>query len=316
MVGLSIWAGVFAWRRVLVVAQLAGQALVALLGLIVLQGATQVLLGLTPPPVPFANWLALIVASVVLLAGLWDRQARFSLAGLYACAFIALGMAQLQRGFAPARLFLWGAVCDLAGFLLVAALLGWGLTRLLRQSGQRTGLWVRRLYRPPAADRWSVSWFPWVQALLAAAVACLTFWIAADLRFDGMGQGVALFGLSGRSAACPAALMLLGACILMAWQSGNAWRASWQYAALATGVVFTTSVGWAMMESNTAWPWMHRGVKLLISLSMMTLMTGYGLGRFLPRHSDWIERGRCAKSICAGLALGLLLVLLALRWLN
>jgi hypothetical protein len=314
MVGLSIWAGVFAGRRPLALAQVAAQTLVALLGLAVLRGAAQLLWG-GPPPVSLANWAALIVASVILLAGLWDRQARFSLAGLYACALIALGMAQLQRGFAPARFFLWGAVCDLAGFLLVAALLGWGLARLPRQPGQRTGRWMRRLHLLSATDRWSVSWFPWVQALLAAAVACLTIWIAADLRFDGMGQGVALFGLSGRSAACPAALMLLGTCILMAWQSENRWRASWQYAALAAGVLFTTSVGWAMMESSTAGPWLHRGVKLLISLSMMTLMTGYGLGRFLPRHSDWIERGRRAKSVFAGLALGLLvvLVLLALR---
>ena len=49
-------------------------------------------------------------------------------------------------------------------------------------------------------------------------------WIALDFSFDDMGQDVALFGLAGRQATCSAALMLVGATILMAWQSSGRWR--------------------------------------------------------------------------------------------
>lgn len=255
-----------------------------------------------------------------ILAGVvaWRRKSpvlvRLSGAALYAVALIALGLAQLERGFAPARFFLWGAACDLAGFILVAALLGWGWTRLLRATGQRAGHRTAWLRLPEAADHGSAYWFCGSQAVLAAAVACLAIWIAADLRFDGMGQGVALFDLDGRTAACPAALMLLGTSILMAWQSTHAWRAGWQYAALAAGVLFTTSVGWASVASSSESLWLDRGVNLLISVSMMTLMTGYGLGRFLPRGSDWVARGRRAMPVFAVLALALLLALLAVGW--
>ena len=145
-----------------------------------------------------------------------------------------------------------------------------------------------------------------LQALLVLTDATLAVWIAADVSFDGLGAGVALFGLSGRLVACPAALMLLGTAILMAWQSQGRWRAGWQYAALGLGMLFTTTIGWATMDAATASPWLHRSVNLLISASMMTLMTGVGLGRVLPRRSDWIPRGRRgdARVRHAGLAAG------------
>jgi len=303
-------------RRTFVFAHAAVQASIALIGLTVVRSLAHGLLDAPLVVLQRLDWLALTATAVALTTGLWDRTAKFSLAGLYAWALIALGMAQIQRGFVPARFLLWGAVCDLAGVILVAALIGWGLNKLERAEGKPWGHWTSKLRIPDAASRWSGQhWFHYSQALLAFTVACLTVWIAADVTFDGMGQGVALFGLSGRSAACPAALMLLGTAILMAWQSGCVWRAGWQYAALAAGVLFTTSLGWAMMDPTAASPWLHRGGNLLISTSMMTVMTGVGLGRFLPRHSDWISRGRRAMPAFAMSAL-VLLVLLIASWLR
>ena len=124
---------------------------------------------------------------------------------------------------------------------------------------------------------------------------------------------MALFGLSGRLVACPAALMLLGTAILMAWQNQGRWRAGWQYAALGLGMLFTTTIGWSTMDAATASPWLHRSVNLLISASMMTLMTGFGLGRVLPRRSDWIPRGRRAMPVFGTLALLLAATLVARR---
>jgi hypothetical protein len=47
---------------------------------------------------------------------------------------------------------------------------------------------------------------------------------------------------------------------------------------------------------------------------MMTLMTGFGLGRVLPRHSDWIPRGRRAMPVFGILAAVLLAMLAAGRF--
>lgn len=293
------------WCRPLVFAHAAVLGGLALTGLVAAWGLVRGLLA-GPPLVPQTlDWLALIATGAALVICLWDRAARFPLAGLYVGGLTAVGMGQIQRGLAPAQFFLWGGVCDLAGFVLVAALLGWVLAKL--------GPVASRLRIPADARRWSGQWFRVLQAVLALASASLVVWIATEVSFDELGQDRALLNLSGRLAACPAALMLLGTAILMAWQNRGPWRAGWQYAAMFAGMLFTSSIGWATMDAAAASPWLHRGVKLLISASMMTLLTGFGLGRILPRHSDWIQRGRRAMPAFGMLALVLLAMIVARR---
>ena len=249
----------------------------------------------------FVVWISL----GKVMQDLRDRAARFPLTGLYILGLTALGMAEIHRGFAPAQFFLWGVVCDLAGFVLVAALLGWLVPRLRPVA---VGLRI-----PDESGRGSAAWFQVLQALLTLAAAGLATWIAIDFSFDGMGKGVALFGLAGRWAACPAALMLVGTTILMAGQSRGRWRADWQYAAMVAGMLFTGSLGWAALATTTPAPWSDRSVNLLISASMMTLLTSVGLARVLPRDSDWIVSGRRAMPAFASLALGLLAIVIVQR---
>jgi hypothetical protein len=282
-----------------VFAQAAVQVAVLITGGLVCAAMVRVLAALPPSRWRVEDWAALTATGVGVAASCWDRTARFALPGLYAWGLVALGFAQVQRGFAPALFFLWGGVCELAGFLLVAALLGWVTEFVSRR-------WA-------AAARETAAWFACAQALLALVVVVLTIWIAVDMAFDGMGTGVALLGLDGRSAACPAALMLLGTAILMAWQSQGRWRAGWQFAALALGMLFTVSIGWAAIDEANLSPWRQRGINLLISASMMTCMTGWGLGRVLPRGSDWIQRGRQAMPAFGVLAATLAVVLIAGR---
>jgi hypothetical protein len=218
---------------------------------------------------------------------------------LYALAFVALSMGQIHRGCSPGKFFVWAGVCEWAGFVLVAALVGWWLP-----GSRLAAKW--RIPTEPAPR--SGGWFSLAQAFLAAVTAVLAAWISIDFSFDGMGADVALLGLSGRQAGNPAALMLIGTAMLMAWQSRGAWRAGWQYAAMAAGVLFTSSIGWARLDASPpsatfASPWFHRSVNLLISASMMTLLTGYWLARVFPGRDDWIARGRRAMPVFALLAL-------------
>ena len=271
--------------------------------------------------VPVGFWLCLgtlLAASVTTgVVALRRRQQAFVyLSGLllYALGLAALGLGEIQRGYSPAKFFVWGGVCEWAGFVLVAALLGWTL-RSIKPVADALGT-------ADASARSAGEWFPRSQALLAAAVAVLAAWIALDFTFDGMGEGIALLGWSGRRAGCPAALMLVGAAILMAWQTAGAWRAGWQYAALSAGVLFTSSLGWARLDSAVAHaagdsPWLHRSLNLLISASMMTVLTRFGLARVLPRQSDWIPRARRVTPVFGGLALLLLAVVLLQKfWLR
>jgi len=288
-------------------AHLAAQFAVGLLGLVVAVGVVRDVMDLAHRDLTLLDWIALgaSVAAVAMCA--WDRTARFPLAGLYFLGLSATGMALLCYDLSPGQFFLWGAVCFLAGFVLVAALIGWSLPRM---KPAWTALRIAH-----EGTRWPGHWFTPMQASLAVVAAALATWVAIDFSFDGMGSDLALFGLSGRLSSCPATLMLVGAAILMAWQTrGNA-RAGWQNAAMAAGVLFSSTLGWAMLDARSGTPtgdapWLHRSVNLMVSAAMMTLLAGFGLGKVLPHGSDWIARGRRAVPAFGGLALLMLAVVL------
>jgi hypothetical protein len=263
------------------------------------------------PPLRFQtwHWAALAVTGAAVVLRLWDAAASAPAGGLYAFGLVVLGWWWIERGLAPAAIFWWGGSCELAGFALVAAVTGWVVPRVERRLG-----WVR----PPGDRRWSRRWFDPAHFLLIVATAVLAAWISVDFRFDGAGQGMALFGMAGRATGCVAALMLVGASIVMAWQTHGAWHRVWQYAAMAVGLVFTTSIGWARIdamgyriEGESAW--LDRAASLMISSAMMTLMSGFGLSRALPVGSDWVVRGRQAMPVFAVLALLMLLIVLLNR---
>lgn len=230
----------------------------------------------------------------------WNRIAPFALAIGYSLAWLLLAVAQVARGVSPWRFFVWSGLAEWAGLLLVTSLVGW---------------WVRR---PRDASRQILSadgdrLFPAVQALLTVTVALWLGWVTIDFSFDGMGAGLALFGFAGRTCACPSALMLLGASILMAWQSSAGWRVRWQSLAITMGLLFTTSISWVRVDASSEAPWWDRQLALALTSGMMSLMTRFAFPRVLPAQSDWLVRGRQASCVCTVIAL-LLASSTAITW--
>jgi hypothetical protein len=234
-----------------------------------------------------------------------DSSAQAAAAGLYAAGLIVVGMLLVYRDLPSPRVFVWTGICELTGFVLVAAVAGWTWQRF-------SGVASSGRAQVPT-DRAPPGWFCWSQAGLAVVAVLLILWILLDASFHDIGEGRALFGLAGHMAACPAALMLVGATIVMAWQTRGRWRGAWQYAALGAGVLFTSSVGWARIDllSDAVWP--QRIWCLWSSTLMMTLLTSFGLPRVLPASGDWITRGRRASPVFATAAV-LLGVLLVMHW--
>jgi hypothetical protein len=252
------------------------------------------------------------------------------LCGLYLAALTALCM--WWDKFQPTpREFCWRAASELAAFVLVAAALGWGLQRTKRfwqllhiplmEMGNGT-ISVddapHNLDVSPSSPRWSIGWFMYSQAVLTAVAAGLAVWVSIDFGFDGVGRGIALFGLAGRVAGALGMLMLLAATILMVWQAekGAGWRFHWQYAALAAGLLLGSCCGWALLDPNPDFPagkapWLHRSVALLAAAAAMTLVSTVGLARLLPKTSDWIAAGRRTLPHFGGLTLVVLGLVLA-----
>jgi hypothetical protein len=292
-------------QRQLVFAHLAILAATFLLASITAVGMVLAMNDLPRLGAPLLDWLTLLTTLAAVTVSLWDRTARFPLTAYYLLGFVALTLAQIARGGPPAR-FIWHGLAEWAGFLLVAAVVAWLLSRM-----QHVAASVRI---PDDGRRWSNRWFIPTQAVLAIVTTVLAIWILLDFSFDEVGEGTALFGLVGRSCACPSALMLLGASIVMAWQATGAWRVGWQFGAIAAGVLFTSSISLARVDAASDTPWADRGVILMISTGMMSLMTGFGFGVGLPSQTDWIPRGRQAAPVLASISLSLLAVFLIRRF--
>lgn len=287
------------------VSAIAAHLTTALLGFAALLETVRRAVALTNEPQHPLVWTLLValVVSLQLLPGPKSRAPRT--AWCYGGGLLGLAIFWNQRNAWSGRLFVWGALCELAGFALIAALLAWGipLLRAWRNPTYAAGL------KPSSSP-----WFAVCQAALVSGTAVLAAWIAWDVAFAEAGRGVALFGLAGRAAGAAAALMLVGTAIVMAWQTENGWRRGWQYAAMAAGVLFTSSSGAARAPVELVETPEHFRVLFLqtwlVSLAMMGFLTRFGLARFLPPKNDWIAGGRRAAPVCATVALLLLALLL------
>ena len=305
-------------------AELAAMGATALMGLVVagLMSEALLLLEFPAPEIARADWLMLGTAVGAVAMLLWNRNTRFAMPGLYLLGLAALGFELLARELPSPRAIVWTAAAEVAGFALVAALAGW----LLPKAGN---LWrAMRITGNPTS--WPRPWFHVCQTGLIGLSALLAAWISISFRFDSIGQDTAVLGLAGRWCGVATALIVLGATIVMAWQSratatlgekigtgtsqlpeSAAWawsklgaspvfspaRQAWQAAALWAGLLLNAALGFAGLDATpdtvtAETPWLHRSVTLLIAAGMLTLLSRFGLGRVLPSRSDWIAAGR------------------------
>jgi hypothetical protein len=276
------------------------------------------------------DWIALGAAAVAVAVCLWNRNARFVLAGEYLLGLSGIAMALCAICPEP-RLWCWWAASALPAFVAVAAALGWLLPRMKSVAG------LLRIPNPP--ERWPVEWFPPAQVLLTATAAALAAWVSLDFAFDGMGGDAMLAIFGGRLAGNLGAILVLVAAIVMAAQSdalwnwrpekGDSphlparpegcfaqmgtvpffrhWRALWQYATFAAAVLLLASLGWARLDLTAGTPagdapWLHYSVILMAAAVLVLLAAGLGLGWILPKQSDWIAAGRRAATVLGGLS--------------
>ena len=213
-------------------------------------------------------------------------------------------MFEISRALYPGQFLVWAIVAEVAGLVIVSALLGWSIPRI------KTVLQISRSHED--IERKSMRWFLWVQALLAASCAWLGIWVAIDFSFDGMGEPWALLGLTGRLAGGAIQLMLVGTSILMAAQTRGVCRSSWQFAAMVTGMLCTSSIGLASLEANTdsSLVWIYRSMNVMISAAMMATLTRFGLAKVLPTSSDWIKRAGQAAPYFLAVALVMVAIVL------
>jgi hypothetical protein len=281
----------------------AAAAGLCLLGLLVGAGLITDIAGVhLPLPVPLAwsAWAALVVAATL---GLWLPEPRSPLAGLYALGIFGIGLAGLYAaGILGIGLALhsaklgaedvaWYAVLALAAQVLLAAAAAW--------TGSRYPALLRRLHLTEQAASWDHSWFLPAQALTAGVAVVLGVWLSAG--FDTV---------AGRLAGPVAVAGLLAAAVLLAEGAAFGWGSALRYAALGSGALLLTEMGWALLGTAGPAPRLQRAVLLLAALAFAAWGHGAALTRLLAHRPDWVACARRAGPVLGGVAVLVLLFVL------
>jgi hypothetical protein len=197
--------------------------LFSLLGVVVLGvlGQAGALADLSVPAPGPLGWAALGSVVLALVVALWDPDALFPLAGLYAAAFAALGfiLSALPSAWSGPE------VPALAAFVTLAAVL-WRTAPLWQRLARRLGIPRRR-------GGWPSAWFGPTQALLGSAAVFLSVWLCLSHpgqleRFAGpVAIGLllpaALLAVGRARPRAPNAAFVLGALLAveLAWVAWN-----------------------------------------------------------------------------------------------
>jgi hypothetical protein len=234
---------------------------------------------------PFA-WTAVGLAGVAVGVCLWDRAARFPVAGLYALGLTAAGL--LLHGIArsPADLG-WYAALLLAVHAVLAA--------VFRRMAGEPFILGRRLGWPPRA----VGWLLPAQTAVASLAAGLSVWVCLDF-----------VTLAERLAGPLAVLVLVPVAVQLANCGAEPWRGVARSAALLLAGLALGEGGWAWPDPAGAAVWLERNVLLLLALALMAVLCSAALERVLARFPEWAEPGRRLAPLFAGLAALTLAVLL------
>jgi hypothetical protein len=234
-------------------------------------------------------WTATAAITVALVLTLWDKDARFTFAGLYAAGLLALGLMLHTLQLEP-RWLGWWAGTTLAAYILLAAGLGLVAPQLS---------WIWRDLHLPSERRWPEAWLSPVQTLLAVVVLGLSLWIC--LTFDTVAERLAGPG---------AVLLLMPAGIALTQYVSGRWGRDLRYATLVAGVCACIEGGWALLDVTGPLSWLYRNLLFMVSLALMTVIYGVGLGKILPHPSAWAVCGRRMGPVLGSLAMLMLLVVL------
>jgi hypothetical protein len=236
-------------------------------------------------------WVALatVAAALALVGG--DARPRVTPAGLYLTGILGLALALHSARLAPVPLGWWAALA-LAAYVL--------LTSAVARAGVRFAVLHPIGGLPEQAPGQYETWFFPAQAIVTAVVVPLTVWTA--LTFATPAE---------RLAGPVAALLLVGAGVLLAGMASGAWARSLRYAALALGVLPLAEAGWAALGREVPSLWLHHSVLALLAVAALTWVHGVALPRLLRGYPDWADCARRLGPVLGAIASALLLIVLA-----
>jgi hypothetical protein len=269
----------FSWHNVAAVACLSVLALLVVASF-----------ALSPPEValiaaPRLTWFAVASVVVLMTACLFDRYAKFAVAGLYTLGLIACAIGLQQLEVSPMRLR-WSATIVLGVYALVTSLL-WHWREHLIDFAKRIGVPERI-----SADVKELNWLSAFNVIVVATITAFAYWI--NLTFDDFSLRVT------------AALALAAQCLTFGLLAEGRDAQRWRRAAIAVFVGGVVFVGWSWLTPGVNATWLNRSVIAMVITFGVTALYGWLLDKATARFPDWTISARaCVPFLLAAGSLAL-----------
>lgn len=215
---------------------------------------------------PVLHWVAWVSTVALMAAVLWDKHAKYAVAGLYLLGLLAAGMALYQLEL-PRNTLRWSTLMFLASYALAAAIV-WHWRERIITFAERYGV-PRRL----APDATRLTWL-WVFTITVTSVVIVfAYWLTLNLQN---------FGLRAT-----AALALVAQFVTLALFAEGVWKRRWQQVAIVVLVVGFTFLGWSWLTPWLTGTWLNRSVILMLLMFGLVALYGWLLKEIKARVPDW-----------------------------
>jgi hypothetical protein len=216
---------------------------------------------------PLLHWLALAAMVALMTAVLWDKHAKYAVAGLYLLGLLAIAMGLYQLDL-PSERLRWSTAI-LLGLYAVGTTLVWHSRERVITFAQTYGI-------PRRLDA-SASELPWFSAFTLFAVATVVL-----LSF---GIDLSAFNFGLRFAA---ALAVIAQVMTFALLAEGIWRSRWQRVAIAVFVIGLTLLGWSTVTPRLYSSWLNRSVILMLVAFGLVALYGLLLDQAKAYLPNWI----------------------------
>lgn len=238
---------------------------------------------------PLLMWSAFLSLLAFMTACLWDKDAKYAVAGLYFLGLIAGAITLEQLALSSTR-YAWSITVLLSVYTVVVALL-WHQRERLISFAERFGI-TRRI----SADATSLQWLSTLTLISVVLIVTIAYWI--DLNFLD-------FGLRA-SVSLGVAVQFLTFGLLAEGKAEQGWRRI-ALAVLFVGLVF---LGWSWLTPGVDATWLNRSVILMLEAFGLTAIYGLLLDKANTRWPQWTSAARaCVPWVVGAGALALLFCL-------
>jgi hypothetical protein len=220
---------------------------------------------------PGLTWLAFASVATLLMACLFDRYAKYAVAGLYTLGLLACGMVLHQLELSPTR-FAWSATVVLSVYSLCVALV-WHWRRHLIDFAARHHVPERM-----KADATQLRWLSAVTGVALVTTGILAYYI--NLHFVHFSLRIT------------AALAFLAQFLAVGLLAEGAAAKDSRRAAIVVAVIGAIFIGWSWLTPGVNSTWLNRSVILMVTVFALTALYGLVLDKLSARFSEWTSAAR------------------------